>query len=76
MSTNSTGATTPNAIVTANLSGIPAKVKQTGPATGYPAGYFAVDVVIPSGAPSGDFVPIQIAAADMTSQPGVTISIR
>ena len=62
--------------ITAILAELSATVTGVSPASGYPPGYFMVDVVIPSGAPASDFVLVHIANGGQSSQEGVTISVR
>jgi uncharacterized protein (TIGR03437 family) len=76
MTSSPGGGQIPKAIITATISGTAAEVKGVSPATGYPAGYMAIDIVVPPGAPEGDFVLVNIAADGASSQPGVTASIR
>ena len=76
MTTAGDGTAIPKAAITATVSGVAAQVKTIAPAPGYPLGYFAVDVIVPAGAPAGDFLLVEIAANGTPSQPGVTISIR
>jgi uncharacterized protein (TIGR03437 family) len=74
---NSGGATpVPNASITATVGGLTAPVGSVAPAMGQPAGYWEVDITVPSGVPEGDFILVAISASGTPSQPGVTISIR
>jgi uncharacterized protein (TIGR03437 family) len=75
-STPGGGGSIPKATITAAVSGVAAQVTGISTAAGYPAGYMAIDIVIPPGAPEGDFVLVSIAADGTSSQPGVTASIR
>jgi uncharacterized protein (TIGR03437 family) len=71
------GTVTPTAAITAQVEGAAAQVSQVAPAgNGYPSGYFAIDVVVPAGAPADDFVLVTIAAGNTSSQNGVTVSLR
>jgi uncharacterized protein (TIGR03437 family) len=72
----SDGSQRPDAAITATVNGVPADVAMAAVVAGYAPGYFAVDVIVPGGAPESDFVLVQIAANGQSSQPGVTISIR
>jgi len=73
-----TGGSTPRpqASITATIAGLSADVRSVAPVAGYPAGYFAVSALVPSGVPEGDFIPVVVAADGTSSQTGVTISIR
>lgn len=70
------GESAPTAAIAATLADRAAQVENISSAAGYPAGYFAIDIVVPFGVPEGDFVSVAIAADGMSSQPGVTVSIR
>jgi len=66
----------PQAAITATVSGVSAQVQNVAPAVGYPAGYMAIDIQIPSGVPQSDFILVNVAADGVSSQAGVTVSIR
>jgi uncharacterized protein (TIGR03437 family) len=66
----------PVAAVTATVSGIPATIQAIAQATGYPSGYFAIDVIVPPTAPAGDFVPVVITVGGASSPSGVTVALR
>jgi uncharacterized protein (TIGR03437 family) len=66
----------PLAQITAQIGGLPARVVSVASAGGYPAGYYAVQVVVPATAPTGDFVPVDIELGGTISQPGVTMAVR
>ena len=70
------GAATPTDPITATVAGIPAQVISVTPAAGYPAGYWEVNVTVPSGAPEGDLILVSISVDGTASQQGVTISVR
>jgi uncharacterized protein (TIGR03437 family) len=71
------GQAAPAAQITAAIEGAPATVLGVAAAgDGYPAGYYAVDIAIPLGAPADDFVLVTIAANGTSSQSGVTVSLR
>jgi uncharacterized protein (TIGR03437 family) len=60
--------------VTVNIGGIAAEVKYAGGASGLIAGLMQVNAVIPAGV-SGT-VPVTISVGGVSSQPGVTVSVR
>ncbi len=66
----------PLAAIAANVSGVPASVIAAAASTAYGEGYFAIDIVVPQGTPSGDFIPVEIRVGDKTSQWGVTVALR
>lgn len=61
--------------VTATVGGIPADVQFAGASPGQVAGLFQVNVVLPSGLPSGS-VPIVITFGDNSTQTGVTVAVK
>ncbi len=66
----------PQATITAMVSGASAQVRNVAPAVGYPAGYMAIDIQIPSGVPQSDFILVNVSASGVSSQVGVTVAIR
>ncbi len=61
--------------VTAQVGGVNAKVLYAGSAPGLVAGAMQINVQIPAGTPSGN-VPVTITINGVTSQAGVTVSVR
>src|SRR5262249_55415921 len=70
------GSGQPLAAVTAAVAKIPASVQAVAQAAGYPGGYSFIDIVVPEGAPAGDFIPIEVTVGGKTSQAGVTAALR
>jgi trimeric autotransporter adhesin len=64
----------PLAQVTATIGGVPAEVKYAGGASGIIAGVMQVNLTVPAGL-SGT-VPVVIAVGGVSSQSGVTVSVR
>ena len=62
--------------VTVQIGGADAEVLYAGAAPGLISGVVQVNVLIPSGSPSGASVPIVLIVGQGSSQSGVTISIR
>jgi uncharacterized protein (TIGR03437 family) len=61
--------------VAVTIGGQPAVVRYSGLMPGG-VGVYQINVAIPPGVPAGDRVPVQIAVAGHTSQPGATIAVR
>jgi uncharacterized protein (TIGR03437 family) len=62
--------------ITARLCGIPAAVDSVDRAADPASGRISVDIVVPPGAPQGDFLPVQIKAGTVATQVGVTVAVR
>jgi uncharacterized protein (TIGR03437 family) len=60
--------------VTVSIGGMPADVKYAGGAQGVIAGVVQVNVVVPSGVTGA--VPVTFSVGGVTSQPGVTLSVK
>ena len=73
---NGTGLNKPVQTVTATVGGMPATVEYAGSAPGIVYGVMQVNVIIPSGAPSGAAVPIQVAVGGVNSQNNVTVAVK
>ncbi len=58
------------------LETLSAAVSTVGAASGYPRGYLEVDAIVPNGVPAADFIPVKIAVSGISSQDGVTLSVR
>ncbi len=65
----------PSQVVTATVGGQPATVSFAGEAPGLVSGVLQVNVQVPDNAPSGD-LPLVISVGGISSQPGVTVSVR
>jgi uncharacterized protein (TIGR03437 family) len=62
--------------VSATIGGLPATVLYYGAAPGDVAGAFQLNVMIPSGVPTGPSVPVTFTVGTKTSKPGVTIAVH
>jgi uncharacterized protein (TIGR03437 family) len=65
----------PMQAVTATIDGQPATVEFAGEAPGLVSGVLQVNVQVPQNAASGD-LPLAISVGGISSQPGVTVSVR
>jgi trimeric autotransporter adhesin len=70
------GQKTQQALVTATIGGVPARVLYAGTAPGFVNGVMQVNIEVPAGAPSGSSVPLIITVGGVNSQNGVTVAIQ
>jgi uncharacterized protein (TIGR03437 family) len=66
----------PNLPVNVTIGGLMVKPQYAGGAPGEVAGVMQINVQIPSGTQTGNAVPISIQVGSVSSQPGVTITVR
>ena len=62
--------------VTATIGGLAATVQYAGQAPGYTSGLQQINVLIPVNTPLGSAVPLQLMVGGVSTQAGVTLSIR
>jgi uncharacterized protein (TIGR03437 family) len=66
----------PLAPVSVQIGGLPAVVQYAGAAPGAIPGLFQINAQISPNVTPGDSVPVRVTVGNLTSQPGVTVSVR
>jgi len=62
--------------VTVTVGGIPAQVLYAGPAPSLIAGLTQIDILIPSGVPTGSAVPVVVTIGGVSSQGNLTVAVQ
>jgi len=58
------------------VGGIPAQVLYAGPAPSLIAGLTQIDILIPSGVPTGSAVPVVVTIGGVSSQGNLTVAVQ